>query len=193
MEPIFFASPAEFRTWMEQHHEQETELLVGYHKKQTGKPSLTWAESVDVALCFGWIDGIRKSIDDTAYNIRFTPRKARSIWSNVNIKRVGELTEMGLMLPAGLKAFEARTPDRSGVYSAEQGDIQLDEASEAALKTNEKAWTFFDRQAKSYKKSVVWWLLSAKKAETKAKRLAQLIEDSANEKRLSQFVSPGKK
>jgi uncharacterized protein YdeI (YjbR/CyaY-like superfamily) len=193
MEPIFFASPAEFRTWMEKNHEQETELLVGYHKKHTGTPSLTWAESVDVALCFGWIDGIRKSIDDTAYTIRFTPRKARSIWSNVNIKRVGELTEMGLMQPAGLKAFEARTADRSGVYSAEQGDIQLDEASEAALKANEKAWTFFDTQAKTYKKAVIWWIISAKKPETKAKRLAQLIEESASEKRISQFVSPGKK
>lgn len=148
---------------------------------------------MDVALCFGWIDGVRKSIDETAYKIRFTPRKSRSIWSSVNIKRVGELTELGLMHPAGLAAFEKRSSEKSGVYSFEQGDVKFDEASEAALRANEKAWEFFQKQPKSYQKAVIWWVISAKKDETKQKRLAELIEVSGSERTVTQFTRPDKR
>src|SRR5215210_1393944 len=120
MEPTFFKTPADFREWLERNHASERELLVGYYKKGTGKPSLTWPESVDEALCFGWIDGIRRTIDDESYSIRFTPRRARSTWSTVNVNRVAELTKLGRMQPAGLRAFEARDPKRSGIYTYEQ-------------------------------------------------------------------------
>src|SRR3954454_4745898 len=122
MEATFFATPAEFRAWLQEHHDSETELLVGFYKKGSGKPSITWPESVDEALCYGWIDGVRRSLGDEAYTIRFTPRKKRSVWSNVNIRRVGELIAEGRMRPAGLAAFEARTGERSGIYSFEQKD-----------------------------------------------------------------------
>ena len=120
MEPTFFATPEDFRAWLEAHHDTATELLVGFHKKGSGRPSITWPESVDQALCFGWIDGVRRRIDDDSYSIRFTPRKQRSNWSVVNVRRVGELTELGLMRPAGLAAFERRSDDRTAIYAYEQ-------------------------------------------------------------------------
>ena len=192
MEPIYFASPEEFRAWLEAHHESEKELLVGYHKKGTGKPSMTWPESVDEALCFGWIDGVRRSVDDERYMIRFTPRKARSIWSAVNIKRMGELTELGRVRPAGLKAFEARAPEKSGIYAYENRNAaELDPAAEAQFRTNAAAWDFFQSQAPSYRRTAIWWVISAKQEATRQKRLATLIDDSANGRRLTQFVRPG--
>ncbi|WNG43648.1 bacteriocin-protection protein [Archangium minus] len=181
MKPTFFATPAEWRSWLEKHHAREPELLVGFYKRDSGKPSITWPESVDQALCFGWIDGVRKRVDDVSYTIRFTPRKARSIWSNVNIKRVQELTRLGLMHPAGLEAFEKRAEDKSGIYSHEQKDNPtFTEEYEKKLKANKKAWTFFQAQAPWYQRSATHWVVSAKKEETRLKRLTTLIEDSAN-------------
>jgi uncharacterized protein YdeI (YjbR/CyaY-like superfamily) len=154
----------------------------------SGKPSITWPQSVDEALCFGWIDGIRKSIDDVSYKIRFTPRRARSIWSAVNIKRVEELVNQGLMRPAGLKAFEARLENRSGIYSYEQRSPELPVQYEKKLKKNVAAWKFFQAQSPSYRKAVNWYVLSARKEETRLKRLGQLIEDSAQGRRIPQFT-----
>ena len=134
MEPTFFATPEDFRAWLEEHHDTETELLVGFHKKGSGRPSITWPESVDQALCFGWIDGVRRRIDDDSYSIRFTPRKQRSTWSAVNVRRVGELTELGLMRPAGVAAFERRSDDRTAIYAYEQRKTaELDPRAGAAL------------------------------------------------------------
>src|SRR5258708_35999652 len=130
MTPHFFATPADFRKWLAKNHSSASELLVGFYKKDSGKPSITWPESVDQALCFGWIDGVRRRIDDVSYSIRFTPRKPRSVWSAVNIKRVEELSRQGLMRPAGVKAFEARQEERSGIYSFEQQNIQFERDQE---------------------------------------------------------------
>ncbi len=179
MQPLFFATPSEFRAWLEAHHDSTPELWVGFYKKGSGKPSITWPEAVDAALCFGWIDGLRRGIDDVSYTIRFTPRKPRSIWSAVNIKRVGELTSLGLMRPAGLKAFAERVEEKSGVYAYEQRDApEFDDAREQQFRANEQAWAFFQAQPASYRKAAVWWVISAKKEETKRKRLAALIADS---------------
>ena len=150
--PHFFSNPAEFRSWLELHHAAEKELWVGYYKKGTGLPSMTWPESVDEALCFGWIDGIRKSIDGERYMIRFTPRKPRSIWSAVNMNRVEELTREGRMKPEGLRAYEARSEERSAVYSFEQKEpAVLTEAYEREFRANEAAWAFFEAQAAWYR------------------------------------------
>src|SRR5882672_10237126 len=130
MKPKFFATPTAWRDWLEKHHAGQKELLVGFYKKDSGKPSITWPESVDGALSYGWIDGVRRRIDDISYSIRFTPRRPRSIWSTVNIKRVQDLTRDGLMRPAGIRAFEAREEARSGVYSFEQKNIQFENAQQ---------------------------------------------------------------
>ncbi len=188
MKPIFFKRPSDLRKWFEKHHAKEQELLVGYFKKDSGKPSITWPESVDEALCFGWIDGIRKSIDEVSYTIRFTPRRARSTWSAVNIKRAGELTKQGLMMPSGLKAFEAREENRSGIYSYEQRSPDLPDPYSRLLKKNKAAWNFFNAQNPSYKKAANWWVLSAKKEETRLKRLGQLIDFSAQGETIPQFT-----
>src|SRR5918997_864840 len=164
----FFATPAEFRAWLDAHHNQSTELWVGFHKKGSGLPSMTWPEAVDEALCFGWIDGVRKSIDETSYAIRFTPRKTRSTWSAVNIRRVQELVAQGRMRPAGLRAFAARTEGRSGIYSYEQRDaVQLGDDDERQFRSNPAAWDFFQAQPPSYRKAAIWWVASAKKEETR--------------------------
>jgi len=175
----FFASASKFRQWLAANHERATELWVGFYKKGSGKPSLTWPESVDEALCFGWIDGIRKGVDDISYTIRFTPRRPRSIWSAVNVKRAQELTKLGLMQPAGLAAFQKRREDRSRVYAYEQQERMLDEAYEKKLRANNKAWAFFQTQPAWYQRTASWWVISAKKEETRLKRLATLIADSA--------------
>ena len=189
MKPTFFTTPADLRKWLNEHHESETELLVGFYKKDSGKPSITWPESVDEALCVGWIDGIRKGVDEESYTIRFTPRKSGSIWSAVNIARVEPLTQEGRMKPAGLKAFEKRRENKSGIYSYEQRDqIELSEAETTAFKANLKAWDFFESQPGSYRKAVLWWIVSAKKDETRAKRVATLIDDCANGQRIKQFT-----
>ena len=170
------------------------ELWVGFYKKSSGKPSITWPESVDGALCFGWIDGIRKSLDEISYVIRFTPRRARSIWSAVNIKRVGELTKLRLMWPAGLKAFEKRSGDRSEIYAYEQRKgAKLSTAYEKQFRANRKAWDFFRTQPPSYQRTASWWVISAKKEETRSKRLARLIKGSEQQRSIRPLTRPGPK
>jgi uncharacterized protein YdeI (YjbR/CyaY-like superfamily) len=188
MKVRFFKKPADFRKWFEAHHEAETELWVGFYKKDSGKASITWPQSVDEALCFGWIDGVRKSIDEISYKIRFTPRRQRSIWSAVNIKRVTELSEQGLMQPTGLRAFAARQENRSGIYAYEQRSSELPDQYAKLLKKNATAWKFYQAQPPGYRKLVNWWVLSAKREETRLKRLAELIDDSKNERRLRQLT-----
>lgn len=188
MKLTFFKSPSDLRKWFEKHHAVEQELWVGFYKKDSGKPSITWPQSVDEALCFGWIDGIRKRVDEVSYTIRFTPRRARSIWSTVNIKRAGELNEQGLMMPPGLKAFAARQENRSGIYSYEQRSPELPDPYRRLLKKNKAAWKSFEAQPPSYRKAANWWVLSAKKEETRLKRLDQVIEDSAAGRWIPQFL-----
>jgi uncharacterized protein YdeI (YjbR/CyaY-like superfamily) len=190
VEPRFFDTPQDFRAWFEANHDSSQELVVGFHKKGSGRPSITWPESVDQALCFGWIDGVRRGIDGAAYTIRFTPRKAASTWSGKNITRVAELTEMGLMHPAGLAAFERRTEARSAVYSFEQRTIELGPAYERKFRANRAAWAFFQEQPTSYRKPATWWVISAKREETRSRRLDTLIEDSANGRRIKQLTRP---
>ena len=180
MKPRFFKTQLDFRRWFEKHHATAKELLVGFYKKGSGKPSITWPESVDEALCFGWIDGIRRSIDDISYSIRFSPRRTVSIWSTVNIKRAQELINEGLMTPAGLEAFQARKEYRSGIYSYEQRSEKLPDLYARIFKRNKMAWAFFLAQSPWYRKTLGWWIVSAKKEETRLKRLARLIEWSAN-------------
>ncbi len=177
--PRFFASPAEFRKWLEEHHATASELWVGYYKTSSGKPSITWPQSVDEALCFGWIDGVRKSLNDESYTIRFTPRKPGSTWSRVNIQRVAELSRLGRMQPSGLAVFQARDEKKTGLYSFERAAVKLDAAYENKLRANAKAWTFFQAQAPWYRRTASFWVMDAKREETRLKRLDQLIHDSA--------------
>jgi len=181
MEPVFFPTPADFRRWLDEHHETAGELLVGFHKKGTGKASITWQESVDQALCFGWIDGVRRSLDGDRYTVRFTPRRRRSIWSAVNVRRAQELSERGEMRPAGLAAYEARTERRSGVYSYEQARdaAAFDAGQEREFRANPAAWDWFTAQPPGYRRTATWWVVSAKREDTRRRRLATLIEDSA--------------
>ena len=180
MKPLFFATPMALQQWFAQHASSESELLVGFYKTKSGQPSITWPESVDEALCVGWIDGVRKSIDEISYTIRFTPRKSRSIWSVINIQRVKVLTETGRMTALGLKAFEARSDDRTAIYAHEQRHTaELTMAEVKQFKLNPKAWGWFQAAAPSYRKTALYWAVSAKKDETRQKRLATLIEDSA--------------
>jgi uncharacterized protein YdeI (YjbR/CyaY-like superfamily) len=188
LKATFFKTPADLRKWFENHHDKEQELLVGFYKRDSGKPSISWPESVDEALCFGWIDGVRRSLGETSYSIRFTPRRARSTWSAVNIKRVEELTKRGLMMPSGLRAFAARKENRSGVYSYEQRTADLPEPYQRLLKKNRAAWKFFEDQPPSYRKAANWWVLSAKKEETRVKRLDKLIDYSAKSQTIPQFT-----
>jgi len=192
MDPVFFAAPSDFRAWMQEHHASATELLVGFHKRDSGRPSITWPESVDVALCFGWIDGVRRSLGGESYTIRFTPRKPRSNWSAINIKRAGELTKQGLMHPAGLAAFAKRADERSAIYAYEQRKAAtLDPADEKRFRANRAAWKFFQAQAPWYRRTATYWAISAKRAETREKRLLKLIEDFARGKRIDQLSRPG--
>lgn len=181
----FFPTPDDFRKWLEENHQKETELWVGYYKKATGKPSITWPESVDQALCFGWIDGIRKRMDGEAYQIRFTPRKPNSHWSNVNIKRIKELKKSKLVTKAGLAAYAKRDPKNSGKASFEQKKVKLSPDFQKQLKSNKAAWTFFTKKlAPSYQKQSIHWVMSAKREETRENRLATLIECSAREEKI---------
>jgi uncharacterized protein YdeI (YjbR/CyaY-like superfamily) len=178
-EPAFFATPSAMRAWFGTHHETARELWVGFYKKISGKPSISWPEAVDQALCFGWIDGIRKSIDSISYVIRFTPRKPRSTWSAVNSKRVAELTRRGLMQPSGLKAFRRRPPARSGISAYEQRHAaRLETAQGRRFRANRKAWEYFQAQPPSYRKTAILWVVTAKQEETRVRRLATLIESS---------------
>jgi uncharacterized protein YdeI (YjbR/CyaY-like superfamily) len=180
VKPRFFRTKSEFASWLERNHDRATELWVGYYKKSTGRPSISWPESVDEALRYGWIDGVRKRIDDDSYMNRFTPRRPGSNWSAKNIKRAQELIELGLMRPAGLKAFEARVEKRSEVYSYEQRHlIQLDQGYERQFRRNKKAWAFFQSCTPSYRKAAIHWVMSAKRDSTRERRLETLIKDSA--------------
>ena len=180
----FFKTPTAFRKWLATNHNRSKELWVGFYKKDSGKPSLTWPESVDEALCFGWIDGIRKRFDDKSYVIRFTPRKPESNWSAVNIRNVERLIKEKRMTSAGLKAYEARKEFRSGIYSYEQRPAELVEPYASQFKKNKAAWKFFQSQPPYYRKMMTWFIVSAKTEETRQKRLAKLIEGSAQQKRL---------
>jgi uncharacterized protein YdeI (YjbR/CyaY-like superfamily) len=192
-EPTFFPTAADWRAWLERNHAETQELWVGFYKRLTGRPSITWPESVDEALCFGWIDGVRKSIDESSYVIRFTPRRSRSNWSAVNIKRAQELIATGRMQPAGLRAFEQRQDERSAVYAYEQRhSARLDEADEQQLRSNAAAWRFFQAQPPSYQKAAAWWIISAKQEATRRRRLATLIEDSANGRTVGPLTRPKK-
>ncbi len=194
MRPRFFATPSEFRAWLEEHHATAKELLVGFHKKGSGKPSIAWQEAVDEALCFGWIDGVRKRIDDTSYSNRFTPRTARSTWSAVNIRRAEDLIERGAMRPAGRKAFEARTDGRSGIYSYEQRrQAKLGREFERQFRSNPKAWAFFRAQPPGYRATATYWVVSAKREETRQRRLAMLIDDSAHGRTVGPLTSPARR
>ena len=184
----FFATPADFRKWLQRHHQSATEVWVGFYKKETGRPSMTWPESVDEALCVGWIDGIRKRLDEESYTIRFTPRKAQSTWSAVNIARVAELTREGRMQPAGLAAFEKRVDARSAIYSYEQRKAaEFDEEAERQFRANKKAWEFFLSQPPWYRRTATYKVISAKREETRQKRLAALIADSAAGRRIREL------
>lgn len=181
---MFFRTPAELRRWFAKHHATEDVLWVGFYKKESGQPSITWPESVDEALAVGWIDGIRKRIDGQRYKIRFTPRRRGSVWSAVNIARVSELTKAGRMRPAGLEAFAIRRENRSGIYSYEQRGVDLPDPYATVLRANERAHAFFAAQPPSYRKLACWFVVSAKKEETRTARLKKLIDMSAAGKRL---------
>jgi uncharacterized protein YdeI (YjbR/CyaY-like superfamily) len=180
MEATFFATPAEFRAWLERHHAERRELIVGFYRKGSGRPSITWPESVDEALCFGWIDGVRRSLGEDAYTIRFTPRQARSTWSAVNVRRAGELIAESRMTPAGLAAFEARGGDRTRIYSYEQRRAAaLEPGQEAQFRAVPAAWEWFQARPPSYRRAAIHWVTSAKRPETRERRLQALIDDSA--------------
>ena len=184
MKPVFFKTPAEFRAWLKKNHKSAKELIVGYYKKASGKPTLTWQESVDEALCFGWIDGIRRSHGDEAYNIRFTPRRKGSNWSAININRVAALTKEKRMHPAGLAAFALRTETKSRVYTYEQKDIpRFEPKLEKLFKANQDAWAFFQTLAPYYRRGETRWVNSAKQEATKLRRLEKVIEACANRRR----------
>lgn len=189
MEPTYFSTPADFRAWLEANHETETELLVGFHKIATDVRSITWPESVDEALCFGWIDGVRRTIDDRRYTIRFTPRRQGSNWSTVNVKKVALLTRQGRMQPAGLRAYEARGESKTGVYSFEQPtDPRLTPEQERRFREDTEAWTYFTSSPPSYRRAATWWVISAKQEATRDRRLGQLIEDSRAGRRIKQLT-----
>lgn len=185
--PAFFPSRFLFRKWMEKNHNNEKELLVGFYKTNSGKKSITWGESIDEALCFGWIDGIRKSIDAESYCIRFTPRKSTSIWSAINIKKVEEFTQKGLMHPAGLVAFSKRKENKSRIYSYEKEAAILSNNFLKKFKANKKAWKYFQSMALSYQRSAIHWIMDAKQEITKIKRLDELIKDSESERKIKRL------
>ncbi|HTT19878.1 MAG TPA: YdeI/OmpD-associated family protein [Candidatus Sulfotelmatobacter sp.] len=190
-EPEFFATPAEWRKWLEKKYSCTQELWVGFYKRDSGRPSITWPEAVDGALCFGWIDGVRKSIDAFSYKIRFTPRKPRSIWSAINIKRAKELAKLGLLHPAGLAAFEKRDGDRSAIYAYEQRrTAQLPRELEKAFRAKNEAWAFFQSQPPWYRRTSTYWVISAKREETRLKRLATLIDCSARKRNIPSLIRP---
>lgn len=188
MNPTFFENSADFQAWLAKNHATVDFLWVGFYKKGSGRQSITWPESVDEALCYGWIDGIRKSLDAESYLIRFTPRKIRSVWSSVNINRAQVLIDLGRMQPTGLVAFQARKENRSGIYSHEQRDVSLPEPYQGLLRENTTAWEFFQKQPASYRKAASWWIASAKKDDTRRKRLDALVAHSARAERLPQFT-----
>ena len=190
-DPNFFTTLADWRAWLEKHHATKEELWVGFYKRDSARPSITWPESVDGALCFGWIDGIRKSIDAVSYKIRFTPRKPRSIWSAINIKRATELSKSGLMGTAGLEAFGKREGHRSAIYAYEQRKAaKLPPAYLKRFKQQPDAWAFFQSMPPWYQRTSTYWVINAKREETRLKRLAVLIECSAGKRNIPSLNRP---
>ena len=186
---LYFAAPEDLREWFEKNHTSEKVLLLGYYKTGSGKPSVTWPQSVDEALCFGWIDGVRKRIDDHRYFIRFTPRQPKSYWSRVNLKRFGELLAAGRVSPAGLAAYEARAGEANSLYSFEQQQpVVLPDEHERRFREREEAWAWLEKAAPSYRKAAIWWVISAKQQATKERRLQQLIDCSAQGTRVPPFT-----
>ena len=192
MKPRFFANSAEFHKWLAKNHASTQELLIGFHKKSSGRKSITYPEALDEALCFGWIDGVRKSLNDDSYTIRFTPRKPRSIWSLVNVRHVERLKKENRMQLAGSAAFEARDARRTGIYSFENRPRELSSEFQKVFRGNKMAWGFFDSQPPFYKRTVAFWVMSAKKEETQMRRLNRLIEASARRNRVG-ILEPKKK
>jgi uncharacterized protein YdeI (YjbR/CyaY-like superfamily) len=190
-EPTFFRSAAEWHAWLKKNHATANELLVGFHKVATGKGGLTYQEALDEALAFGWIDGHRRGGAEH-WTIRFSPRQPKSIWSAINIRRVGELTTLGRMHPAGLKAFAARDPARQQRYSGENRNVALAPDYEKQFRADEKAWAWFEAMPPSYRRPATWWVMSAQKEETRQRRLATLIADSAAGRKIKPLTSPGK-
>jgi uncharacterized protein YdeI (YjbR/CyaY-like superfamily) len=189
--PQFFASSNDWRAWLEKNHAADQELWVGFYKRHSGRPSITWPEAVDGALCFGWIDGVRKTIDAVSYKIRFTPRKPRSIWSAINIKRAKELSKLGLMHAAGLTAFEKRDGDRSAIYAYEQRQTaKLPREFEKQFRRNEGAWAFFQSQPPWYRRTSTYWVISAKREDTRRRRLATLIDCSGHSRNIPSLNRP---
>jgi uncharacterized protein YdeI (YjbR/CyaY-like superfamily) len=184
MKPIFFSSQSEFRKWLEENHKTENEILVGFRKVTSGSPNMTWSQSVDQALCFGWIDGVRKSLDKHSYCIRFTPRKMSSNWSAINIRKIEELQKQGLMHPSGNEAYNNRKEAKTGVYSFENRKKPLPEDLENHFKANKTAWEFFIKQAPSYQKTMIFWINSAKQESTRFSRLETLIAECNKGKRI---------
>lgn len=177
-EPTFFPTQTEFREWLARNHDTETELFVGFYKVKSGFPSMTWSESVDQALCYGWIDGIRRSIDEHSYHIRFTPRRKDSVWSPVNLEKIKKLTAEGLMQPAGIDIFNNRAEAKPHDYAFRKKELALPTEFENEFRKNEKAWDYFDALAPSYKKHSIYWVISAVQEKTKIKRLNELIASS---------------
>ncbi|CAN5890186.1 YdeI/OmpD-associated family protein [soil metagenome] len=190
MEIKYFKSAAECRQWLERNHDKTTEQWFGFYKKKSGKRGITYQEALDEALCFGWIDGLKKSVDEYRYTFRFTPRKPKSIWSLVNTKRAEELRKLGRMKPAGLKALAARNPEKSGIYSFENASRELSASCEKEFKAHKEAWGFFQAQPPGYRRTASFWVMSAKKEETRLRRLARLISES--EKKTRPGVISGK-
>jgi uncharacterized protein YdeI (YjbR/CyaY-like superfamily) len=193
MEPTFFRSPEEFRAWLHGHHASDQELLLGFYKKRSGVTGFTQAQAVDEALCFGWIDGHVRALDENRYTARFTPRTSHSIWSAVNIRRAELLIAQGRMEPAGLKTFTGRDPRQAGRYSFENHPQSLGEADEAAFRANAPAWAFFQAQIPSYQRTAIWWVMSAKTDATRQRRLATLIQDSTEGRLLKNLAYGGRK
>lgn len=191
--PQFFPTPNHFRSWLEKRHATERELIVGFYRKGCGKPSITWPQSVEEALCFGWIDGVRRTLDDESYTIRFTPRKAKSIWSKINLATMERLIASGRIAPAGLKIYESRDQAKTNLYSFEREAAALAPEQQKQFRKYPKALKFFEAQVPSYKKPAIWWVVSAKQESTRAKRLATLIECSAQGLKIPQLRRPGDK
>jgi uncharacterized protein YdeI (YjbR/CyaY-like superfamily) len=191
--PRFFATPAQFRAWLEKRHADALELWVGFHKRDTGKASITWPQSVDEALCFGWIDGIRKSLGDESYVIRFTPRRPTGKWSAVNIKRMAELEAQRRVTAAGRAAFARRDEKKSAEYSYERRfTAKLEPEQERRFRANRKAWSYFESEAPWYRRTTTHWVVSAKREETRERRLATLIDCSARGRRIDGLERPGR-
>ncbi len=193
MKPIFFKKQSDLRNWFEKNADTATVLLVGFYRVATGKPGITWSQSVDEALCFGWIDSIRNSIDEESYTIRFTPRKPNSIWSAVNIKKVEELKKLGLMKPKGLELYNNKDENKLRTYSFERSVVELLPQFEKKIKANKKAWNYFQSMPPSYRKPAINWVMSAKQESTKLSRLATLIKDSEEGKKIKPLDYPKKK